>query len=176
MRSWILLTLGLAGAAFLPLADSPRAVSQDKQAENPAAIARARKTVRMLDDVYKTGIVLMTDKYVRTEKDYPAGRLAVNWFKAVSKNGTHGSASLTSAANHSKANVAKDDFDKEGVRQMKLGKDFYEQVIRKDGKAYLRAMTPVPVVNDKCIMCHAHYKTAKKGEAIGALTYAVPLD
>ena len=77
---------------------------------------------------------------------------------------------------YSSSNVAKDDFDKEGIRQMKLGKDFYEQVVHKDGKAYLRAMTPVPVVMEKCIMCHANYKLAKKGEAIGALTYKVPIE
>jgi hypothetical protein len=27
----------------------------------------------------------------------------------------------------------------------------------------------------KCIMCHPHYEDAKKGAAVGALTYKLPL-
>lgn len=179
MRRVLLLTLPIVAAAMLPLLSSSyRSAAQDRQKpEDPAAVERARKTVRMLDDVYKTAIVLITDKYVQTEKDYPAGRVAVNWFKAVSKKGSHEVRILDASGEpYSKANVAKDEFDREGIRQMKLGKAFYEQVIHKEGKPYLRAMTPVPVVMDKCIMCHANYKSAKKGEAIGALTYMVPIE
>jgi len=29
---------------------------------------------------------------------------------------------------------------------------------------------------DKCVMCHAHYKNAAKGEAIGAVGYIVPVE
>lgn len=175
MRWSILFLLAIAAAA---LCHSPLAISQEKDAEpSPEALERARKMVRTLDDVYKVGIVLITDKYVRTDKDYPAGRLAVNWFKAVSKKGTHEVRIIdVSGEPYSKVNVAKDDFDKEGVRQMKLGKDFYDKVERKEGKAFLRAMTPIPVVMDKCIMCHENYKSAKKGEAIGALTYTIPIE
>ncbi len=180
MRRMLLLTLALLVAVtFLPLLSSvSRLLAQDKQkAEDPAAIERARKTVHMLDDIYKTAIVLITDKYVHTKKDYPAGRAAVNWFKAVSQKGSHEVRIIDATGEPSSAaNVAQDTFDKEGLRQMKLGKAFYEQVERKEGKSYLRAMTPVPVVMDKCIMCHDNYKTAKKGEAIGALTYKVPIE
>jgi len=178
MRRFLLLTLSMAAAAILPLLSlSHRSAAQDKQKpEDPAAIERARKTVHMLDDVYKTAIVLITDKYVHTKKDYPAGRAAVNWFKAISQKGSHEIRLIDASGEPSNpANVAKDDFDKEGIRQMKLGKAFYEQVERQDGKSFLRAMTPVPVVMEKCIMCHENYKSAKKGEAIGALTYRVPI-
>ena len=176
----LLLTLSMTAMAILPLVSlSNRSAAQEQpKAEDPAAVERARKTVLMLDDVYKTAIVLITDKYVQSEKDYPAGRLAVHWFKAISKKGSHEIRIIDASGKpYSIANVAKkDDFDKEGIRQMKLGKAFYDQVVRKDGKSYLRAMTPVPVVMEKCIMCHANYKTAKKGEAIGALTYTVPIE
>jgi hypothetical protein len=30
-------------------------------------------------------------------------------------------------------------------------------------------MTFVPVVMDRCVLCHAAYKEAKNGEAIGAI-------
>jgi hypothetical protein len=29
---------------------------------------------------------------------------------------------------------------------------------------------------EKCTMCHEHYKSAKPGEAVGALTYRVPIE
>ena len=180
MCRFLRLTLALlAAAAILPLpGSSHRLAAQDKpKPDDPAAVERARKTVHMLDDVYKTAIVLITDKYVHTKKDYPAGRAAVNWFKAVSQKGTHEVRLIDASGEpYNEANVAKDDFDKEGIRQMKLGKAFYEQVKRQEGKSYLRAMTPVPVVMEKCIMCHEHYKSAQKGEAIGALTYKVPIE
>jgi hypothetical protein len=167
-----------AAALLLALAPSHRLVAEDKgKVDDVASVERARKTVHMLDDIYKTAIVLVTDKYVQSKKDYPAGRIAVNWFKAISKKGSHEVRIIDASGEpYSDANVAKDDFDKEGIRQMKLGKAFYERVERRDGKSYLRAMTPVPVVMDKCIMCHENYKMAKPGEAIGALTYKVPID
>lgn len=73
-------------------------------------------------------------------------------------------------------NVAKDDFEKEGIKKLKSAAKGHEQVITKDGKTYLRALTPVPVVMQKCVMCHAHYADAKEGEPIGAISYIVPIE
>jgi hypothetical protein len=67
--------------------------------------------------------------------------------------------------------VADDKFEEKGVKQIKAGKGYYDEVVNEKGKTYLRAMTAIPVVMDKCVMCHPNYKSAKKGEAIGALTY-----
>ena len=53
------------------------------------------------------------------------------------------------------------------------GKAGYEQVVEKEGKRYLRSATPVPVVMDKCIMCHENYKGKT---IIGALGYTVPVE
>jgi hypothetical protein len=178
MVRMLLLTLAIvAGVLSLIVSLSRPLAAQDKEKqEDPAAIERARNTVKMLDDVYKTAIVLVTEKYVQSKKDYPAGRLAVNWFKAVSEKGHHEVRIIdVSGEPYSQANVAKDDFDTEGVRQMKEGKAFFEQIERKAGKSYLRAMTPVPVVMEKCTLCHDNYKSAKPGAAIGALTYKVPI-
>jgi hypothetical protein len=167
---------GLACAAVILLAGrSP--VTAESKAVDTAAVARARKTVRMLDTVYKTTIVLITDKYVHDKGDYPAGRAAIKLFGDISKTGSHEVRLIDATGEpYRRDNVARDDFDKEGIQQLKAGKDFYDTVIHKDGKPYLRAITPVPVVMDKCIMCHAHYKNAKKGEAIGALTYTIPIE
>jgi len=142
-----------------------------------AAIGRARKSVHMLDGIYKSAIVLITDKYVNDKKSYPAGRAAVAWFKAISQKGGHEVRIIDASGEpYNEANVAKDEFDGEGIRQLKAGKSYYEQVIREGNKSYLRAMTPIPVVMDKCIMCHANYKSAKKNEPVGALTYKMPIE
>jgi hypothetical protein len=146
-------------------------------APDPAAPERARKTVRMLDDIYKTAIVLITDKYVKDQRDYPAGRAAIKWFADISKKGWHEVRLIDATGEpYGPANVARDDFDKEGLQQLKAGKDYYEQLIEKGGKRYLRAITPVPVVMGKCILCHENYKEMGKGQPVGALTYTVPLE
>lgn len=179
MRHTILTALvGVVALGLAEPAESPAAPGdKEKKPVDAAALERTRKQVRMLDDIYKSTVVLITDKYVNSEKDYPAGRAAIRLFADISKKGHHEVRLIdVSGQPYNPANVAKDDFDTEGVKQLKAGKTFYDQVIEKDGKPYLRAITPIPVVMDKCILCHPNYKTAKKGEAIGALTYSVPIE
>jgi hypothetical protein len=172
------LSLVLCGLAILALSGSPgHSAAREENKVDEAAVKRARKTVRMLDDIYKHAIVLITDRYVKSKKDYPAGRAAVKWLNDIGKKGWPKTRLIdVSGEPYSENNVAEDDFDKEGVRRLKAGKDYYEKVVEKDGKPYLRAMTPIPVVSSRCVMCHENYKKAKKGEAIGALTYSVPLE
>jgi hypothetical protein len=62
------------------------------------------------------------------------------------------------------------------VKKIKEGATFVEQVESKDGKEFFRAMTAVPVVLDKCVMCHGHYADAEPGEAIGAISYRMPIE
>ena len=120
-----------------------------------AALERTRKNVRMLDDVYKSVIVLITDKYVHSEDDYPAGSAAIDLFGKIQKKGWHELRLIDATGKpYTPGNVAKDAFEKEGIKQLKAGKDYFEQVVEKSGKSYLRAMTPVPVVMQKCVMCH----------------------
>ena len=141
-----------------------------------AAIERTRDSVKMLDDVYKQAIVLITDKYVNDTDDFPAGSAAVEWFKRVSKTGYHQVRLIDATGQpYEEANVAKTDFEKEGIKQLKAGKTSYDEVVTKDGKPYLLAITPVPVVLKKCIMCHDHYADAKEGEPIGAISYELPI-
>ena len=64
-------------------------VSSVKGSAADAALSRTRKQVRMLDDIYKTTVVLITDKYVHDKDDFPAGSAAVALFQAVEKNGWH---------------------------------------------------------------------------------------
>jgi hypothetical protein len=172
-----LILVSLFGVVALTVAGASTPAADVPDQPTPAAIERARKTVRMLDDVYKTAIVLITDKYVKDKKDYPAGRAAIKWFADISAKGSHEVRLIDATGEPSTAtNVARDDFDKEGIKLLKAGKDYYEQLIQKGDKYYLRAITSVPVVMEKCIMCHDNYATVKKGVPVGALTYTVPVE
>jgi Protein of unknown function (DUF3365) len=146
------------------------------QPPSKAAVDRTRDTVKMLDDIYKQTVVLITDKYVNDTDDFPAGSAAVELFKRVGKTGYHQVRLLdVTGQPYEEKNVAKTDFEKQGVKQLKAGKEFYEEVVTKEGKPYLLAITPVPVVMQKCIMCHPHYADVKKGEPIGAISYELPI-
>lgn len=141
------------------------------------AVERTRKTVRMLDDVYKTAVVLITEHYVNDDDDLPAGTAAIVLFDAIKKKGWHEVRLLDATGDPiDDDNVAKDDFERKAIAALKEGKDFYDQVEKKDGKRFLRAATPIPVAHKKCVMCHEHYADAKKGEPIGILSYTVPVE
>jgi hypothetical protein len=174
-RNWTLaLTLVVAIGSVVLFGSSHAA--DDKKNEDPA-LERARNTVRMLDDVYKSTIVLITDKYVHTEDDYPAGSAAVELFAAIGKKGWHEVRLLDATGEpYDDDNTAQDAFEKEAVKQLKAGKPYYEQVVENDGKRQLRAATAVPVVMEKCTMCHPHYEQAKEGEPIGLISYRLTIE
>ena len=142
-----------------------------------AAVERSRKAVQTLDNIFKQTIVLITEKYVHDDDDFAAGSAAVLLFKNISESGDNKIRLIDATGDpYEPENVAKDDFEKQGIKKLKAGAESHEQVITKDGKPYLRALTPVPVVMQKCVMCHPHYADAKKGEPIGAISYTLPIE
>lgn len=144
---------------------------------NDAAVRRTRKQALMLDDLYKTAVVLITQNYVNKETDLSAGSAAVALFDAMKKKGHHEVRLLdATGAPYKEDNVAKDEFEHEAIKHLKLGETTYERVENRDGGRVLRLATPVPVVLEKCTMCHEHYKNVKKGEPIGALSYTLKIE
>ncbi len=185
--TWTTAVLSVATIAQLAFADDPQQPQKAQPKAKPSAAAskpddtaveRSRKTVRMLDDIYKQVIVLITDKYVHDEEDFAAGSAAVLLFENLSKSENQQVRLLDATGEPYDAdNVAKDAFEKEGIKRIKAGEKGYEQVVEENGKYSLRSMTPVPVVLERCVMCHPHYKAAqKKNEAIGAISYRVPIE
>lgn len=165
---WIVLgsSLVLSLVAILP--------GQTKK-QDPA-VDRARKQTKMLDDLYKTAIVLITQHYV--EGDAPPAVIAgqLLW-KEMKAKGHHEVKLIDATGNPNDAdNSPADEFEKSAVKELVAGKASVDQVVEKDGKRYLRTATAVPVVMDKCVACHAHYKNVPKGQAIGALGYIVPVE
>ncbi|MCH8043091.1 MAG: DUF3365 domain-containing protein [Planctomycetes bacterium] len=153
------------------------ASAKPKAKKKDAALERTRKTVRMLDDIYKTVVVLITEHYVNDEDDLPAGTAAIALFDAIKKKGWHEVRLLDATGDPIEdKNSPKDDFEKTAVKKLKAGAPYYDTVIKKNGQRYLRAATPIPVVLKKCIMCHEHYKDAKPGEPIGVLSYTIKIE
>lgn len=166
--------IAVAALAAYAFAESPAAKSSKP---DDAAIARTRKVVHVLDDIYKQAIVIITDKYVHDSDDFPAGSAFVGLFNNVSKAGHHQVRLIDATGEpYEPENVAKSDFEKEGIKRLKAGAAYYEQVGEKDGKPVLYAITAVPVVMQKCVMCHEHYSKAKKGEAIGGISYVIGIE
>jgi hypothetical protein len=167
-------TIGMACLAINAEAEKNDSSAKTAAAPSEAELERTRRTVKMLDDVYKQTIVLITDKYVHDENDFPAGSAAVTLFKNITEKGWHKVRLIDATGSPYKPeNVARDEFEKQGIAELKNGKDYVEEVVTADGKHHLRVLTPVPVVMEKCVMCHAHYLDAKEGEPIGAISYSL---
>jgi hypothetical protein len=145
--------------------------------QEDAALARTRKTVRMIDDFHKTAIVLITTHYVDEKSDLPAGAAFIALFEGMKKKGWYESRLLDATGSPlEEKNRPRDDFEKKAIAELKAGKPYYDEVITKEGKRYLRAATAVPVVMKKCTLCHENYKDVKEGAAIGAIGYILPIE
>ena len=116
-------------------------VAQDAKPDQ--ALERTRKTVRMLDDIYKAAVILITDKYVNKEDDFPAGSAAIALFDAVKQKKWHEVKLLdVSGKPYDDKNVPKDDFEKTAATELKSGKDYLDRVEMRDDGRYLRAQRP----------------------------------
>ncbi|WP_197169242.1 c-type heme family protein [Novipirellula galeiformis] len=175
-----LATLTLVLASGWNASNQPRASAQEAtEIAEPtkASVERSRRTVQMLDNIFKQTIVMVTDKYVNDDDDFAAGSAAVLLFQKISDESDKTIRLIDATGDpYESANVAKNEFEKKGIEKLKAGAKSVDEVITVDGKHYLRALTPVPVVMQKCVMCHAHYEDAKPGEPIGAISYTVPID
>jgi hypothetical protein len=168
-----------ACAALLSTIVSNQGTAEEAKKKTPpqdAAVERARREVRMLDDIYKTAVVLVTEHYVKTDSDLAAGSAFKVLFDSIAKKGWH-EARLVDATGqpNSDLNLPKEGFEKKAIAELLAGKPSYDQVITEDGQRYLLAATAVPVVMEKCIMCHENYRNVEKGKAIGAISYKVPV-
>lgn len=169
---------GLAiGMAVALLASNSLQLGWAADPPAPAAVARARKQVEVLDDVYKTAVVLITDKYVNKPEDFSAGSAAKALFDAMKKKGHHEVRLLDATGQpYSDENLPRDAFEKEAVQQLKAGKATFEKVESRADGNYLRVATSVPVVMKKCTMCHDNYAQVKAGVPIGALSYTLKIE
>jgi uncharacterized protein DUF3365 len=173
-RFVVLTTLSLA-CLGLVLSKEPAAapaLAEEKNGPSPAALERARESVKMLDDLYKTAVVSITNKYVEQQSDTPAAAIAKEVFEAMHKKGWH-HARLVDATGkpRNKANLPKTDFEKKGAAAMKEGKGYIDEIGETNGVFVLRAATVVPAVLSQCTICHG----GKQGRVLGAIIYELPI-
>ena len=173
-RRWIAAFASLALVSSLLLAGSVPSQAGDAAEKKDPAVERARREVRMLDDLYKTAVVQITTHYVDGVKDVSAGTAAKLLFSAMQKNGWHEVRLLDATGKPIvEENAPRDAYEKAAIKALLAGKPAPEEIVERDGKRFLRTATPVPVVMEKCVMCHDHYQ-GQKG-AIGALSYTMPI-
>ncbi|MGH8594464.1 MAG: c-type heme family protein [Gammaproteobacteria bacterium] len=141
-------------------------------AAEDAAVERTKKQLMMLDDLYKTLVVLITEHYVKDATTVPVAATASKaLFKAMKEKGWHEARLLgyTDVLFNPAENTPKEGFETKAKGKILAGEASYSEVIEEGGKRYVQMSTAVPVVMEKCVMCHANFK-GKTG-AIGALSY-----
>jgi hypothetical protein len=137
-------------------------------------LEHARKTVRMLDDVYKTYIVLITEEYVDDPSVLPAATLSKRVFKSMNKKGWHKARLLDATGTpFNPENNPKDEFERDAINAMISGKTYFEKIEKIDGKDHLRAVTSVHAVMKGCISCHP---SSRVGDLLGGIAYIIPLE
>jgi hypothetical protein len=135
---------------------------------------RARQTVKMLDDLYKTFIVLITVEYVDSPSILPAATLSKRVFEAMGKKGWHKARLLDATDNpFNPDSNPKDKFERDAIKAIVSGRSYFERSEKIEGKDYLRAATSVRAVTEGCTFCHPDKKV---GELLGAISYSIPLD
>jgi hypothetical protein len=170
---WILALAAIAVGGGLWVTST---MGQEKKGDD-AALTRTRKQVQVLDDIYKSAIVIITEHYVEEDSDLAAGAAFQKLFDAVKQKGYHEVRLLDATGEPYEAkNSPRDDFEKQAVAALKAGKPSPEKIVEKDGKRFLRVATPIPVVMKKCILCHPAYEKAPAGQPIGALGYTIPIE
>lgn len=165
----------ILGSCMFHATGAVKAVAATDDVKDPA-VERARREVKMLDDIYKTSIVLITEHYVNDDSALAAGSAFKALFEAVAKKGWH-EVRLVDATGqpYSDLNLPKAGFEKDAIRQLLEGKPAVDKVVTEGDEKFLLAATAIPVVMEKCIMCHENYRNVPKGQAIGALSYKVPI-
>ena len=134
---------------------------------------QAREKVRMLDDLYKTFIVLITGEYVKNPSVLAAATLSKRVFRVMSKKGWHKARLLDATGNpFNPDNNPKDKFERDAIKALISGKSYFERVEKIGDKDYLRAATSVSAVMVGCISCHPDRKI---GDLLGAISYSIPL-
>ncbi len=165
-------------SAEKPTAQAKRSDAKANEAgkrEEGPAVTRAKRQAKMLDTLYKSAIVLITENYVDGSESLAAGDAFQALFKTMKDNGFHEVRLLDATGDpYDSDNEPKTEFEKKAVKALLDGKPIYERIVKEGDKRFLLSATPIPVVMEKCTMCHSSYEDAKG--PIGALGFKIPLE
>src|SRR3954470_5827547 len=113
-----LVTLAVVGS--LGIVAALATVHAADKASDDAAVARTRKQVLMLDDLYKTAIVLITEHYVDESSDLAAGAAFQKLFEAMKAKGHHEVRLLDGTGEpYNEKNAPRDAFEKDAIKALK---------------------------------------------------------
>lgn len=137
-------------------------------------LEHARKTVRMIDDLYQTYIVLITEEYVDDPSVLAAATLSKRVFKSMNKKGWHKARLLDATGTpFNPDNNPKDAFERDAINALISGRTYFEKIEKIEGKDYLRAVTSVHAVTKGCISCHP---SSRVGDLLGGIAYTIALE
>ncbi|HEV3343700.1 MAG TPA: hypothetical protein VG125_25230, partial [Pirellulales bacterium] len=94
------------------------AAGEAKPSKSDPAVERTRKQVKMLDDLYKTTIVFITNTYVKSEGDVAAGEIARDLFAAMREKGWHDARLVDATGSPTNdENAPRDGFEKAAIKK-----------------------------------------------------------
>ena len=138
------------------------------------AVKRARQTVKMLDEMYKTFIVLITDEYVKDETMFSALTVSKKVFEKMGTKGLYKARLLDATGDpHNPENSPRTKFERDAVEAFINGNPYYEKVEKVGGEYYYKAAASLSIVTDGCTICHPHNK---QGDLLGGISYTFLLD
>ncbi len=138
------------------------------------AVKRARQTVKMLDEMYKSFIILITDEYVKDNTMFSALTVSKKVFEKMGARGWYKARLLDATGTpHNPENTPKTKFERDAVESFIYGNSFYEKVEKAGGEYYYNAATSLSIVTDGCTICHPDNK---RGDLLGGISYTIPLD
>ncbi len=160
--------LGAIGIGRCAVGNGGQAASEKER-----AMRSARRETKMLDTLYKTAIVSVTQTYVVDSNSTAAITTFQPVLKAMKAGKWHEVRLVDGLGDPiNPENAPQDDFEKRSIREMLAGKEMVDAVEEADGKAYLRTMTILPMALEKCILCHENYRGKK---IVGGISYRMPL-
>jgi hypothetical protein len=159
---------GIALAAALTLTAGAAAAPKQSRAA-AASLEEARRLVRMMDDIYQTGVLTTHRMYVQD----PGTPAAVAWAKQVfgqMKGKGWPEARIFAASERplNPENSPVDPFEREAVQAFRQGKTRFEKV---DGSV-LRYASDIRLADKSCLVCHVR---GKEGELLGGVSYRIAI-
>lgn len=159
--------IAVLAAAAIGVAISLSAAAAPEKNPEPVrmSLPEARRTVRMMDDIYKAAVVHTHQMYVQDAGTPAAVIWAKQVFKSINGKGWPAAHMLASGDRPlNPENSPSDAFDKEAIRAFQAGKPTFEKV---EGNT-LRYATEIRILDQKCLMCHVHNKN---GDLVGGVSY-----